>query len=137
MGAVLSVKKLFLALGAALLAVLAVPFGYFYVWPFLQPDGFLGPCGFEVMQESVSPDGTLKAAAVEVNCGATTDYASWAVLTRADRAFDFKKDRIAAIPGREMRVGWEGRKLVVFWYAERPPTVREGRPAAQVEYRPL
>jgi hypothetical protein len=119
-------------------AVPAAFFFYFFILPFILPGGITGPCGYEVKGEKASPDGRLKAAVVEVNCGATTDYRSRAVLTKADRAFDFKKDWLAEIEGRQMQITWEGPKLVVFWAAEQPPAVNEEKTSAPpVEYRPL
>ena len=117
------------AVGALVLILPIAGLGLF-VW------GVGDPCGYEVKAQALSPDGGKKAAVVEVNCGATTAFASWAVLAPAERPFDFKKDRVATIDGRAMRVAWEGSKLIVFWRAERPPN-RQDSVAAEVEYRPL
>jgi hypothetical protein len=89
------------------------------------------PCGYEVQQEALSPDHRQTAAVVAVNCGATTPYVDWAVMAPVARAYDFEKDRVASAYGQEMRVAWEGRKLVVLWHMDnghpdRPAQLRQG-----------
>jgi hypothetical protein len=93
-------------------------------------------CGYDVRQQALSPDGINKAAVVEVNCGATTGYVSWAVRAPASRAFNYRRDVLASVDGREMKIAWAGPKLVVF---VPPARVRElsAKAAAEVEYRPL
>jgi hypothetical protein len=94
------------------------------------------PCGFELRDQQVSPDGQRKAGVVEVNCGATTDYATWLVMTDAGRPFDYERDRLAAIDGLAMRMRWEGSRLIVSYRASRPISLKQPQPPA-VEYRPL
>src|ERR1041385_4813793 len=85
------------------------------------------PCGFEIRDQQLSPDGHRKAALGEVNCGAPTDYATWAVVTDAKAPFRFERDRVASISGRAMRIAWEGETLIVF---VRPPTGSDVSPVS-------
>lgn len=93
-------------------------------------------CGYELKSTVISPDGRYKAGVVEANCGATTDYASWFVLTDARKPFDYEKDRLAAVETQVMKIEWEGPKLVVRWRADLPSKLAAKQPAF-VEYRPL
>ncbi|RAK60876.1 hypothetical protein DJ021_14175 [Phenylobacterium hankyongense] len=94
------------------------------------------PCGYRLTGQQVSPDGAIKAGIVQVDCGATTGVATWAVLAPTGKAFDYRKDRVVAIEGEAIRIAWEGRKLVVSWRAPHTPNVRRSD-RAQVELRPL
>lgn len=94
----------------------------------------LGGCGYDLQSTEISPDGQYKAGVVEVNCGATTDYAKWALLTEADRDFNYKRDRLVAIEGRQMWVHWDGVKLIVAMHPENTPNFAKTQPAF-VDYR--
>jgi hypothetical protein len=93
-------------------------------------------CGYDLKSSAVSPDGRYKAAVVEVNCGATTSYVSWAVLTKANKKFNYRKDHLASVETQAMTVRWEGQKLVVRWPAGLDANKAKKQPAF-VEYRPL
>ncbi|MEO8113912.1 MAG: hypothetical protein ABI655_06000 [Phenylobacterium sp.] len=94
------------------------------------------PCGFEVKDQKIAPDGLRKAAVVEVNCGATTPYVTWVVVANARAPFHYEEDRVDAIVGRTGRIAWEGPKLIIFYPATRPPTVNPDH-ARGVEFRVL
>jgi hypothetical protein len=98
-----------LAVGAGVVAVAA-----FFLAPRIAFILGAGACDYTVKDQRVSPDGRRKAAVVEVDCGATTDYASWVVATDANAPFQYGRDRVSAVNGRALRIAWEGRKLIIY-----------------------
>jgi hypothetical protein len=119
-----------MVVGGALVVAAAV-----YVAPMVALFVAMTECSYDLKDQQVSPDGMRKAAVVEVNCGATTDYVRWVVATDAKSAFKYRRDRIASVSGRALKIAWEGRKLIVYYPATRPPTVAKRR--ADVEFRTL
>jgi hypothetical protein len=115
-------------LAAALLTVCAV-----FVVMFV---GGMSACSYDVKDQKVAPDGSRKAALVDVNCGATTGYVTWVVMTKTASPFRYRRDRVAAISGRAARIEWDGSKLVVFHPATQPPNVDRDH-AGVVLFRPL
>jgi len=109
-----------MAVGGVILVAAVV-----YVTPMVMVVAGMGECGYEPKSQKISPDGRRKAALVEVNCGATTGYATWVVATGAKSAFKYKRDRIAAIEGQDADIEWDGSKLVVFYPRARPPIVEK------------
>jgi hypothetical protein len=95
-------------------------------------------CSYEMQgQAAVSPDGRQKAAVVAVDCGATTDFATWAVVTDAGSTFHFSRDRVASVTGKVLQIRWEGPRLILL---APPDAKRFDGPAAsrtKLEFRPL
>lgn len=114
-----------------LVALLAICAGYI-----MLSHSMGSMCGYELKDQQIAPDGRRKAAVVEVDCGATTSYVTWVVMTRADAAFRYEKARVAVIEGRTGRIKWDGSKLVIFYPATRPPHVDKQR-AGDIELRTL
>ena len=93
-------------------------------------------CGYDLKSSQISPDGRYKAAVVEVNCGATTGYVDWVVLTKADKAFNYRKDRLASVETQAMTAQWDGQTLIVRWPAGLDVNKATKQPSF-VEYRPF
>jgi hypothetical protein len=92
-------------------------------------------CEHTVRGEKVSTDGKMKAAIVDVQCGATTRDASWVLLTSAGEKFHDEKDRIATFDGSIQQVLWEEQDLVVVHGDARPAKTTESVRNVHVVYR--
>lgn len=96
----------------------------------------MSACSYDVRDEKVAPDGARKAALVDVNCGATTGYATWVVMAKTAEPFRYRRDLVAAISGRAARIEWDGSRLIVFHPATQRPNIERNH-AAGVVFRPL
>lgn len=93
-----------------------------------------GPCGEDLVSSATSPDGRYEARTVEVNCGATTDFA-WRVELKD--VGHRRIERVATFDGPgSAAVAWRGKTLVVSHKGERYRAAAEvfGVPVA---YTPL
>jgi len=91
-----------------------------------------GLCGGDLVSSAASTDGLYEARIIEVNCGATTDFA-WRVEVK-----DVRERRIQPVGTFDgaASVAWRGRTLVVAHKGERFRAASEvfGLP---IEYRSL
>jgi hypothetical protein len=75
-------------------------------------------------EEVPSPDGKMKAALFDVNCGATTTLLQWVLVTTADTEFadaPNEHDRVAVFRGK-VRVAWDGpQQLIVTYFSDTMP----------------
>ena len=85
--------------------------------------GPLPPCEKVESLSRTSPDGLLKAAIVDVKCGATTDDATRIVITGAVSKFDYDQDIVAIFDGHVKGISWESSTLVVDYGDARPTTM--------------
>lgn len=83
----------------------------------------------------LSPDGKLKAALVEVACGATTANTTWVVLTDAAGKFDDERDEVAVFEGRVHQVSWEGCDLIVVYGDAKQIKASTSAKGVRIEYR--
>jgi hypothetical protein len=114
--------------GAAALSVIVIG-GFFLYFVYVMSD-----CGYELKSQEVSPDGRSKAGVVEVNCGATTGWATWVVLADSRRPFRYRQDMLAAVKGQELGIRWDGPVLHVSYPASERLNIK--RPKPTVEYDP-
>lgn len=71
------------------------------------------PCEHIVRSEVMSPDGRFKAAILNVDCGATTQEATWIILSRAEDSYDFRKDRTSVFEGVVRDISWRAGTLAI------------------------
>lgn len=83
----------------------------------------------------MSTDGKMKAAIVDVQCGATTRDASWVLLASASEKFHDEKDRTATFDGSIPQLLWEGQDLVVEHGDARPTKTTEAVRNVHIVYR--
>jgi len=72
-------------------------------------------CEHNLRGEKASTNGLLKAAILDVKCGASTADASWILLTTAKAKVAGERDRVAVFEGRVREVVWEGPNLLVVY----------------------
>lgn len=82
----------------------------------------------------LSPDATHKAVLLEVACGATTRDAYWVLLTRANREFSDRNDRVAVFEGRPKHIEWRGNVLHVDYGSAKPFLMNEGPDGVRIVY---
>lgn len=92
-----------------------------------------GQCGYQLIDQQLSPDRRQKAAVVEVNCGATTDFARWVVVTDAEKRFRYRHDMLAAVGGQELGIHWDGPILHVKYPAAEKPVIHRTEPFVRYE----
>lgn len=90
---------------------LALVLGYVFVAPLFMP---VGGCTDVYHAGPISPDGRLKAAVHERDCGATTGFDTEVLITEVNRRFEDSADVAAVIDGPPPRLEWEGSDLRVF-----------------------
>ncbi|HWU53302.1 MAG TPA: hypothetical protein VN153_10860 [Tahibacter sp.] len=97
-------------------------------------DGLLSDCDRTMGAELISPDAAHKAAVLDVACGTTTRDAYWVLLTRADREFSGRRDRVAVFEGRPERVEWRGTVLHVDHGSAKPFLMNEEAGGVRIVY---
>ncbi|GGY47314.1 hypothetical protein [Parvularcula lutaonensis] len=73
-----------------------------------------GKCGHDIRSAVTSPDGAFSAAIDIVDCGATTDYATWILVDEAGNELG-PDDRFAVFEGQSGSIEWtSSRALTVY-----------------------
>lgn len=107
---------------------------------YLAYQGFLASslemtCERQLLDQKISPDGRLKAAIVNADCGATTGFEARVLITQAGKSFDDVHDEAARFHGLARRLEWDGATLKVFEGDAEPtkaPNSFRGTPIAYV-----
>ena len=63
-------------------------------------------CGSELIQESESPNGKLKAVSFLYNCGATTDFSTQVSILDLDEAIDSSGNVFTSKGKNNIRITW-------------------------------
>jgi hypothetical protein len=92
-------------------------------------------CEKKLHDEVASADGRLKAAILDVQCGATTQDASWVVVSYAREDFDEERDKVAIFEGAVNDLTWQGNQLHVLYGTAKPFLMNKEAKGAQVIYR--
>jgi len=79
----------------------------------IESESPMGGCDYVVRNVVQSAEVRIKAAIVDVQCGATTRNASWIVLAGKDSDFSYEKDRAASFNGAISEIEWSGSDIVV------------------------
>lgn len=98
----------------------------------LEGETPLGGCDYSARDVVISPVGNLKAAVVDVQCGATTRDASWVVIARSDSDFSYEKDRVASFNGAVSKIEWSDSSIVVTLGQADPVKVEKLPPGGSV-----
>lgn len=91
-------------------------------------------CDKNIRGQVISPDGAMKAAIIDVQCGATAADASWVVLAESKNEFDINSNRVAVFEGKIESVEWRGGDLYVFYGDARPFEMRENGKGLRILY---
>lgn len=92
-------------------------------------------CDTVLHDQSVSSSGRLKTGVVDAQCGATTEDASWVLLTEENKDFDYKKDRIATFEGQIKSVVWHQDELVITYGKAKPFLTTQQAKGIHIIYR--
>lgn len=98
-------------LGAALLVSVGLLLVYCFIVPLFLP---VSSCTDTYHPGPVSPDGRLKSAVHERDCGATTGFDNEVLITAVGRAFEDEPTVVVVIDGPPPRLEWDGADLRVF-----------------------
>lgn len=93
----------------------------------------LPDCDQNIRDQIVSPDGLMKAALLDMQCGATTADATWVLMTASSKKFDVKKDNIAVFEGR-VDIRWEKKDLVVVYGDSVPSVMIKNKDQTSIRY---
>lgn len=92
-------------------------------------------CEKKLHDEVTSSDGRLKAAILDVQCGATTQDANWVVVSNASEDFDEERDKVAIFEGSVESVVWQGNQLHIIYGSSKPFLMNKEAKGAQVIYK--
>jgi hypothetical protein len=97
--------------------------------------GGMFSCDYALHNEMASPDGSLKAALLDVQCGATTADAVWVLLTDSRSKFRYQQDRVAVFEGVVDHLAWKDHELIVFYGQSKPFQMDQSSHGIRISYQ--
>jgi hypothetical protein len=91
-------------------------------------------CEHHVRAAQISPDGKLKAAVLDVKCGAGAPDTNWVLLSDANAQFRDAADKTAVFEGAVERVSWRGADLVVIYGHAKPSKTADFAKGVKIYY---
>ncbi len=76
--------------------------------------GCFPECKKNYHKEIISKNGELKAVAVDIQCGSTTDNGTWVLITGTVSDFNEQRDVAAVFIGQVESISWQDEQLVIY-----------------------